>query len=119
MNELAALPVRAVAMFMELLAQLRLITTGHVLLLLQLLLPVGKGTLLPIGALLFAQPTLAEFCFNLYFVVLRHYSARVLEGERVVSVVLHQVRSDAHLALNVLANASDSIVEALSALLLR
>ena len=51
MNELAPLAVRAQARVMELLAQLRLVPRGNVLLLLQLGSAVGKRARFSIGAL--------------------------------------------------------------------
>ena len=99
------------AVFVELLAQLSLVATGHVLLLLQLLFTVGEGTLVAVGALFFTQPTLAQFCLDLDFVVLRHYPAGVLEGEWIRCFIFLQVRPDADLALYVLAYTADFIVE--------
>lgn len=60
MHKLAPHPIRAVHLLMVLLAQLGLISRRHMFLLLELLIPMGKGTIIPKSALSHPLPILAH-----------------------------------------------------------
>jgi hypothetical protein len=85
MNELATHAVRAVLIFVKLLAQFGLVPRRNMFLFLKLVLAVGKCASRPIRATFSLDPTLAELGLNLQFVVPGHDSTVSFESERIIN----------------------------------